>query len=513
MPADQADGLAVDGREMTAAHGPGRYHALDRVRALAMLLGVVYHTILFRMFTGGGPPGPMGMGGASKLLSDWLHSFRMPLFFLIAGFFGRMMLEKYGTGEFLRRRYWRIGLPLLIGLFTFGPIYVLTRDLTSGRPGFGPGPGRMGPPGGMSLPPGGPPPGVAGMPPGGPPPGFAGMPGPGPGGFPPGGRMGGPPGGPGFGPPRGGPPFGPPGGGLADKIFGQYTRFVQLNHLWFLWYLLVFVTVAPFLAKGLALATPGPSPEGGDRLGLRLVRLGLAPALLAIVATPALLMTTPMFGWFLGLAPAIFRAFPDFLLHLDPDMLFYFAYFAAGWWLHRERDALPSLAKAWMPNLLVGLGAFGVAIGLQEDFGGPNATGGRPYIRPIAYAVYCLGSACTGYAFIGVFLRYLDHPSRTWRYLADTALWVYLIHQPLVLIGLAACRPLNLPWWALTAVVSTSSVVAALLLYEALVRRTPLVRVFGPAPARRVASPTDSGLLAPSPPGGGGGERSNAGMR
>lgn len=73
MPSDQASGLDVDGEYLTTlAIEPGRYHALDRVRALAMLLGVVYHTILFRMFTGGGgPPGPMGQGGASKLISDY----------------------------------------------------------------------------------------------------------------------------------------------------------------------------------------------------------------------------------------------------------------------------------------------------------------------------------------------------------------------------------------------------------------------------------------------------------
>jgi peptidoglycan/LPS O-acetylase OafA/YrhL len=84
-----------------------------------------------------------------------------------------------------------------------------------------------------------------------------------------------------------------------------------------------------------------------------------------------------------------------------------------------------------------------------------------------------------------MFLRYLDRPSRTWRYLADTALWVYLIHQPLVIIALALFRPLHLTWWAQTAAVSTVSVAAALLLYEAIVRPTPLVQWFGPASLRR----------------------------
>jgi hypothetical protein len=487
MPADSANTGALDLElsPTTASLDPSRFHALDRVRALAMLLGVVYHTLLFRMFAGGGNPTEfMNPTSPPKILGDWLHSFRMPLFFLIAGFFGRMMLVKYGTREFLRRRWWRVGLTLAIGLFTFGPLYVFTRDLTSRPPSFGPGPG---PPGAMGRPPGGgreialdpPPRGMAGRP------GFG--PGPGPGGPP----LGGPPAGlrPGGGPPGMGGP------GVADRIFGPFTRFVQLNHLWFLWYLLIFITVAPFLTQGLGLILPRSPADEGDRLGLRLVRWGMAPLILAVASTPMLLMIRPMFGWYLGLAPAIFRAFPDFLIHLDPDMGFYFVYFLTGWWLHRERAALPSVAKVWLPNLLIGLGAFWMAMKLQLDFAGgppmmrmPTSTSGAENIKGIAYAIYCLGSACTSFGLLGVFLRYLDYPSRTWRYLADTALWVYLIHQPLVLIGLAAARPLNLPWWALTAAVSTFTVVCALLLYEAIVRRTPLVRLFGPSQTKKAAA-------------------------
>ena len=43
---------------------------------------------------------------------------------------------------------------------------------------------------------------------------------------------------------------------------------------------------------------------------------------------------------------------------------------------------------------------------------------------------------------------------------------------------------IRLPWWALTAAVSAISSSAALLLYEAVVRPTPLVRLFGPASTR-----------------------------
>jgi hypothetical protein len=61
----------------------------------------------------------------------------------------------------------------------------------------------------------------------------------------------------------------------------------------------------------------------------------------------------------------------------------------------------------------------------------------------------------------------------------------YLIHQPLVIIALALFRPLHLTSWAQTAAVSTVSVAAALVLYEAIVRPTPLVQLFGSATPRR----------------------------
>jgi glucan biosynthesis protein C len=215
----------------------------------------------------------------------------------------------------------------------------------------------------------------------------------------------------------------------------------------------------------------------------------MAPLVLAVASTPLLLLTRPMFGWFLGLAGGIFQAFPDFLYRLDLDMAFYFAFFLTGWWLHRERAALPAVARGWLPNLAIGLGAFWVAYRLEQEYRGANPFGsGDPNMKILAYASYCLASACFCFALIGVFLRYLDSPSRTWRYLADTALWVYLIHQPLVLLGLAAARPLNLPWWALTASVSTLTVVVALVLYEAIIKPTPLVRLFGPAISRKITT-------------------------
>ncbi len=399
-----------------------RYHALDRLRATAMLLGVVYHTLLFRMFFIGTMPGPMdpGRGGADHYLQDWLHSFRMPLFFLLSGFFGRMMLEKYGMWRYLQKRWLRIGIPLVVGMFTFGPAYILTRDALAPM---------QGPPGG-AMP--APPPGFV------PPPLarfdedadgslsdaewnkaralFKRAPGGGmPSGFPPGG-----PGGPMSG------PFGGPDGGLSERLFGSSARLFNLNHLWFLWYLLVFVTVAPLVAESLGWILARGSLGAVDRLGVRLVRSGLAPIALGVAAAPALMLTSGPFGWSIGMPESIFRGFPDFLFQIDMVMPFYFLYFLAGWWLHREREALSSVARGWLPYFLAGTLAYVAATWMSDTYARQTSLPHHALIRWGGYTLYCIASATTGFAFLGFFQKNLDRPSSTWRYLADTALWVYL---------------------------------------------------------------------------------------
>lgn len=56
------------------------------------------------------------------------HIFRMTLFFLVAGFFGRMLLEKRGTRGFVRNRVTRILLPLV----AFWPPLILSLVMVGG---------------------------------------------------------------------------------------------------------------------------------------------------------------------------------------------------------------------------------------------------------------------------------------------------------------------------------------------------------------------------------------------
>jgi len=51
-----------------------------------------------------------------------VHGFRMPVFFLMSGFFTTMLLRRRGLRSLLRQRVTRVAIPLLIGVFTIVPL-------------------------------------------------------------------------------------------------------------------------------------------------------------------------------------------------------------------------------------------------------------------------------------------------------------------------------------------------------------------------------------------------------
>lgn len=92
-----------------------RLHGLDALRGFALLAGVALHLTMSWL-----PGAPhwwiVGDSDPSLVLGGlfwWIHSFRMLTFFLIAGFFGRMLLERFGVRAFAKDRFKRIVLPLL----------------------------------------------------------------------------------------------------------------------------------------------------------------------------------------------------------------------------------------------------------------------------------------------------------------------------------------------------------------------------------------------------------------
>jgi len=95
-----------------------RLHALDAVRSFALLLGVAFHASM--SFLPGIPKGMWAMSdnSPSAFLGDAgfvAHSFRMTLFFFIAGYFARLLHGKLGTAGFWANRGKRIAVPMIVG--------------------------------------------------------------------------------------------------------------------------------------------------------------------------------------------------------------------------------------------------------------------------------------------------------------------------------------------------------------------------------------------------------------
>lgn len=104
-----------------ATPGAERRHDLDALRAWAMLLGIGLHAAL-SFFPA---PWPAQDSRQSELFGLFLavvHGFRMPLFFLISGYFTMMLYRKRGLGPMLRQRALRILVPCLLGLATIVPL-------------------------------------------------------------------------------------------------------------------------------------------------------------------------------------------------------------------------------------------------------------------------------------------------------------------------------------------------------------------------------------------------------
>src|SRR5262245_37205465 len=93
-----------------------RLHALDAVRAYALLLGVVLHGSAAFLV---GFPMPMWLDTPSDgapIIYFVIHMFRMSAFFLIAGFFARVLVERRGVKAFVKDRAKRVALPLVLFL-------------------------------------------------------------------------------------------------------------------------------------------------------------------------------------------------------------------------------------------------------------------------------------------------------------------------------------------------------------------------------------------------------------
>jgi len=93
---------------------------LDSARALMLLLGIPFHASEIYRLSGGALITSPERSFAATLTGCAVHVFRMPAFFLLAGFFASMMLARRGARDWLLDRCLRLGIPLAFTTLAFG---------------------------------------------------------------------------------------------------------------------------------------------------------------------------------------------------------------------------------------------------------------------------------------------------------------------------------------------------------------------------------------------------------
>jgi len=105
-----------------------RYYGLDALRGGMMMLGIVLHaSMLYLAEPPARYPFPTDHNTAYvfNVILTFIHSFRMPTFFVLAGFFTSLLIEKRGLRGTYTNRAKRILAPLAAGVVTILPITAL----------------------------------------------------------------------------------------------------------------------------------------------------------------------------------------------------------------------------------------------------------------------------------------------------------------------------------------------------------------------------------------------------
>lgn len=417
-----------------------RYHALDSLRSFAMFLGVVLHAAISFMAN---PPAFWPVRDVESLPAADLfllavHDFRMQLFFLLAGFFGCLLYQRYGLGGMLRHRAKRVAVPLALAVVVIVPtvqavgLYIEIENVRGGSVRGEPSPARAL---AADI--------VAGN----------------------------------------------PGVGTGQLLWEQFLagamfQRVPLIHLWFLYYLLIFVIAVAALEPLLGRLSGTRFLARADAAFRWVVRGRGRVAVPALVTFPLMLPMTWIVDTPLRWAPQ---------WHI---VAYYFAFFAFGWMLYRHRDLVNTFGRRWGLNLalanvvLLPVMAALILNGYAAERAGRDASGAKwaGYAASVLYTWLMI----TG--LWGAFVRLFARGSAWVRYLADSAYWCYLASLTPIFILQFAVRDWPAPAALKCALVVGGTMALLLLSYEWLVRYTIIGTVLnGPRCRPRPTAEVPSG--------------------
>ena len=93
-----------------------RYHGLDLLRGIAMVMGIVLHAALPYIpgMSSSIWPSDSSSSYPVKVIFEFIHMWRMPLFFMLAGFFANLIITRRSWDFWWTNRFLRVGLPMLV---------------------------------------------------------------------------------------------------------------------------------------------------------------------------------------------------------------------------------------------------------------------------------------------------------------------------------------------------------------------------------------------------------------
>jgi peptidoglycan/LPS O-acetylase OafA/YrhL len=120
------DGMSVRLHSTERVHqDAARYHSLDALRGVMMLLGIYLHAAVAYSAYGNWPWKDGSITGLFDVSLGLIHVFRMPVFYVLAGFFAALLYERRGARAFVRNRVIRILVPFAVGWAILFPLVKL----------------------------------------------------------------------------------------------------------------------------------------------------------------------------------------------------------------------------------------------------------------------------------------------------------------------------------------------------------------------------------------------------
>ncbi|MGJ4789136.1 acyltransferase family protein [Leptospira koniambonensis] len=121
--------------EQSSPAKQNRLDYLDNLRSFALLLGLAFHVAIVYAAIIIYPLRNNDRSIAFDVFGEWVHLFRMPMFFVLSGYFTERIYLSKTLKEFLKLRALRIILPLIPGIVLFAPMQYYVNALQEGYQG------------------------------------------------------------------------------------------------------------------------------------------------------------------------------------------------------------------------------------------------------------------------------------------------------------------------------------------------------------------------------------------